>query len=121
MMNDEKLKQQLRDSLQSMQGDDAPEFDAIWSNAEQMHRASRSRYQQFAGFAAAAAVATIAFVLWPLNGNNGAPIYLTEEDLLSSTQWVAPSDVLLPEHRIDIYGELPVLIETNDFDEGSLL
>ena len=120
-MNDEKLKQQLRDSLQSMQGDDAPEFDAIWSNAERQHRASSSRYQQFAGFVAAVAVATIAFVLWPLNGNNGAPNYLTEEDLMSSTQWVAPSDVLLPEHRIDIYGELPVLIETNDFDEGSLL
>ena len=120
-MNDEKLRQPLRDSLQSMQGDDAPPFDAIWSNAEQQHRISRSRYQQFAGFAAAAAVATIAFVLWPLNGNNGAPIYLTEEDLLSSTQWVAPSDVLLPEYRIDIYGELPVLIDTNDFDEGSLL
>ena len=120
-MNDEKLKQQLRDSLQSMQGDDAPEFDAIWSNAEQQHRATRARYQQFAGFAAAAAVATMAFILWPLNGSNGAPVYLTEEDLLSSTHWVAPSDVLLPEHRIDIYGELPVLIETNDFNEGSLL
>ena len=120
-MNDEKLKQQLRDSLQSTQGDDSHEFDVIWSNAEQMHLATKSRYRQIGGSAAAAAVATIAFVLWPLNGNNGAPIYLTEEDLLSSTQWVAPSDVLLPEYRIDIYGELPVLIDTNDFDEGSLL
>lgn len=120
-MNDEKLRQQLRGSLQSLQGDDAPPFDAIWSNAEQQHRVSRSRYQQFAGFAAAAAVAAVAFMLWPLNGNNMAEIYLTKEDLLSGTHWVAPSDVLLPEYRIDIYSELPVLIETNDFDEGSLL
>ncbi len=120
-MNDEKLKQKLRDSLQSMQGGDAPEFDAMWSNAEQQHRSSRSRYQRFAGFAAAAAVAAVAFMLWPLNGNNVADTYLTEEDLLSGTHWVAPSDVLLPEHRFDIYSELPVLIETNDFDEGSLL
>ena len=120
-MNDEKLREALRDSLQSMQGGDAPEFDAMWSNAERKHRAARSSYQKIAGFAGVAAIAAVAFMLWPLNGNNVADIYLTEEDLLSSTQWIAPSDVLLPEYRIDIYGELPVLIETNDFDEGSLL
>jgi hypothetical protein len=121
MMNDEKLREALRDSLQSMQGGDAPEFDAMWSNAKQQHRAARSRYQKIAGFVGAAAIAAVAFTLWPLNGNNVADIYLTEEDLLSSTQWIAPSDVLLPEYRIDIYAELPVLIQTNDFDEGSLL
>ena len=120
-MNDEKLKRQIRDSLQSMQGGDAPEFDAVWASAEKRHRASRSRYQRFIGFAAAAAVAATAFMLWPINGNNAAGIYLTEEDLMSSTHWAAPSDILLPEHRFDIYGELPVLIETNDLDEGSLL
>lgn len=120
-MNDEKLKRQLQDSLQVMQGGDPPEFDALWASAEAQHRASRLRYQRFAGFAAAAAVAVTAFMLWPLNGNNGTSIYLTEEDLMSSTQWLAPSDVLLPDHRYDIYGELPVLIETNDLDEGSLL
>ena len=120
-MNDEKLKQKLRDSLQSMQGGDAPEFESVWSNAERKHRASRLRYQRFAAIATAAAVAVMAFVLWPLNGDNAAGIYLTEEDLLSSTHWVAPSDVLLPEHQFDIYGELPVLIESNDLDEGSLL
>ena len=120
-MNDEKLKQQLQDSLQSMQGGDAPEFDAMWANAEQRHRATRSRYRRIAGFTTAAAVAATAFMLWPLNGNNVAGPYLTEEDLMSSTQWLAPSDVLLPEHQFDIYGELPVLIETNDIDEGSSL
>ncbi len=120
-MNDEKLKEQLQDALHSMQGGDAPAFDAMWVNAKQRHRASRSRYQRFAGFAAAAAVAATAFMLWPLNGNHAAGIFLTEEDLMSSTQWFAPSDVLLPEHQFDIYGDLPVLIETNDLDEGSPL
>ncbi len=120
-MNEQKLKQQLRTSLQSMQGGDAPDFDAVWANAETQHRASRLRYQRFAGFAAAAAVAATAFMLWPPNGNHAAGPYLTEEDLMSSTQWLAPSDVLLPKHRFDIYGEVPVLIETNDLDEGSLL
>ena len=120
-MNDEKLRQQLQDSLQSVQGGDAPGFDSVWSNAERRHRASRLRYQQFAGIAVAAAVGVMAFMLWPLNGNDAAGIYLTEEDLLNSTHWVAPSDVLLPKHQFDIYGDLPVLIESNDLDEGSLL
>ena len=120
-MNDEKLKQQLRNSLQSMQGGDPPEFDALWASAEARHRVSRSRYQKIAGLAAAAAVAAMAFTLWPVNGNNVTAMYLTEEDLLTSTQWLAPSDVLLPQHQFDIYGDLPVLIETNDLDEGSIL
>ena len=120
-MNDEKLKEQLRNSLQSMQGGDAPEFDTVWANAEKRHRASRSRYQRFAGLAAAAAIAATAFMLWPLNGNDAIGPYLTEEDLMSSTQWLAPSDGLLPEHRFDIYSEMPQLIETYDLDEGSLL
>ena len=107
--------------MQSMQGDDVPGFDAMWAKAEQKHRASRSRYQRFAGFAAAAAVAATAFMLWPLNGNIPTGPYLTEADLMNSTHWLAPSDVLLPEHRFDIYGELPVLIDTNGLDEGSLL
>ena len=120
-MNDEKLKEQLQDSLQSMQGGDAPEFDAMWANAEQQHRTSRLRYQRIVGFTTAAAVAATAFMLWPLNGNDAAYIYLTKEDLMSSTQWVAPSDVLLPKHQFDIYSDLPVFIETNDIDEGSPL
>lgn len=120
-MNDEKLQTRLRDSLQSTQGDDVPEFETLWTNAERQHRLSRSRYQRFAGIAAAVAVAAVALTMWPPNGNNVAATYLTEEDLLNSTRWIAPSDALLPEYRNDIYGELPVLIETNDFDEGSLL
>ena len=120
-MNEENLKKQLQESLQSKQGDDVPAFDAMWAQAEQKHCASRLRYQRIAGFTAVAAVAATAFMLWPLNGNIAAGPYLTEEDLMNSTHWLAPSDVLLPEHRVDIYGELPVLIETNDLDEGSLL
>ena len=81
----------------------------------------RSRYQRVAGFASAAAVAAIAFMLWPLNGNDVERAFITEDDMMNSTQWLAPSDVLLPQHQFDIYGELPVLIETNDVDEGSLL
>lgn len=121
MMSDKELKERLRSALRSKQGGDAPEFDAMWRNAKNRYRASRSRYQRVAGLAAAAAVAAISFMMWPLNGNDLPGAYLTEEDLMSSTQWQAPSDVLLPQRQFDIYGDLPVLIETNDLDEGSLL
>jgi hypothetical protein len=120
-MNDSEIKQRLRDSLESLEGADVPAFDAVWSKARKRHRKSRMRYQRFAGLAAAAAFATIAVMKWPLNGSSGVPVYLTEEDLLTSTHWLAPSDALLPQYRVDIYGELPQLIETNDLDEGSLL
>ncbi len=120
-MNENELRRRLRKSIESMRGGDPPEFHAVWASAEARHRASRSRYQKIAGLAAAAAVTAMAFTLWPTNGNNVTAMYLTEEDLMSSTQWLAPSDVLLPVHQFDIYGDLPVLIETNDLDEGSTL
>ena len=120
-MNDEKLRQKLRDSLQSMQGGDVPAFDAMWGNAEKQHGTTRLRYRRIAGLTTAAAVAATAFMLWPLNANHAVDTYLTVEDLLSTTQWVAPSDVLLPEYQFDIYDELPVLIEAIEFDEGSFL
>lgn len=120
-MNDNELKQKLRDSLQSMQNDDVPEFDAVWANAEKRHHASRLHYARITGIATAAAIAVMAFMIWPLNGNDVTDAYLTEEDLMGSTRWLAPSDVLLPVHRFDIYGDLPILIETNDLDEGSML
>ncbi len=120
-MNDEKLRQKLRDSLQSMQGGDVPAFDALWGNAEKQHGTTRLRYRRIAGLTTAAAVAATAFMLWPLNANHAVDTYLTVEDLLSTTQWVAPSDVLLPEYQFDIYDELPVLIEAIEFDEGSFL
>ena len=120
-MNDQELKRNLQDALQSMQSHDAPGFDVLWAKTEERYQASRSRYRRIAGIATAAAVAAIAFTLWPIKGSDVNGNYLTEEDLMSSTQWVAPSDVLLPKHEIDIYSDLPVLIETNGLDEGSLL
>ena len=120
-MNGNELRRRVRESIESMQGGDPPEFHALWAGAEARHRVSRSRYQKIAGLAAAAAVAAMAFTLWPMNGNNATAMYLTEEDLLTSTQWFAPSDVLLPQHQFDIYGDLPVLIETSDLDEGLIL
>ena len=41
--------------------------------------------------------------------------------LLDSTNWVAPSDALLPEHEFDIFEELPRPMESTDSAEGALL
>lgn len=120
-MSDIELKRKLRKSLYSMQGGDVPDFAAVWANAERQHRAAGSRYQRFAGFAIAAAAAATVFLLWPPVGNDVTQSYITEEDLMSSTRWLAPSDVLLPESRFDIYTEMPDLFEPNNLDEGSLL
>ena len=115
-MNDKELKQRLKASLEARQGE-GPEFDATWDAAERRHRASSARYRRFAGVAAMAA---IVIILMQLPDRDQGP-YLTEADLMSSTQWLAPSDVLLPKHEFDLYGELPVLIDINGIEKGSPL
>ena len=47
--------------------------------------------------------------------------FVEMDELMSSTSWVAPSDVLLPEHQFDIYQELPSLLESTESAGGSLL
>ena len=43
------------------------------------------------------------------------------DELVASTTWVAPSDSLLPEHRFDIFQELPEMFESTGTEEGTLL
>jgi len=96
----------------------APPFGRVFANAERDYEASRRRgYTWFA--AAAAAVAVLAVVLYvdaPVE-----PEYIHIADLLETTSWTAPSDVLLPTHEFDIYQELPVLMESTEPVEGALL
>jgi hypothetical protein len=40
---------------------------------------------------------------------------------MNSTLWSAPSDVLMPEHAIDIYQDIPDMPVSTDFIEGTLL
>ena len=115
-MNDKELKERLQASLQSRQ-EEAPEFDATWDAAKRRYRASKARYRRFAGVAA---IVASAVVLMQLPDRDHRP-YLTEADLMSSTQWLAPSDVLLPKHEFDLYGELPVLIDIDEIEKGSPL
>lgn len=112
-MSDERLKERVRDALASRQRE-APPFTRTWAAAEARHRRSRRRYGVTAGVAASVALIAAAFVLWPSDPQQVPAGIVTADALLGTTQWTAPSDVLLPEHRFDIFGDLPVLGESTD-------
>lgn len=113
----------LKRALESQ--DDAPTFDAVFAAAE--HRYGDSK-RQYAGIAGAAVVAAVAVAVMLVIGAD-APTPGLESDekmfqvaeLMNSTEWSAPSDVLLPTHEFDIYQELPVLLESTKPAEGALL
>lgn len=117
-MNDNDIRQGLKDGQAIAEAGRVPEFDRVWADA---HRrlASRRRRRAAGGLAAAIALTALAAVLLP----SRQPVweFVNPEDLVTSTSWQAPSDVLLPEHRIDIYEEIPVLIESTEIDGGTLL
>ena len=96
---------------------EAPAFDATWQAAATRHAMARRRYRWIAGAAALVAAITVAFNLQA----PGQPSYIEVADLLETTYWRAPSDVLLPERSFDIYQELPVIFESTEPDGGTLL
>ena len=115
------LKETIRQAFDSKTGETIPEFDATWSAAEARFRTSKRRYRIMTGVAASAAL--LAIVL-SMQFSQQSP-QLLEFDLatalMTSTQWHAPSDVLMPEHRFDIYRDVPELIPSTDFTKGLVL
>ena len=103
----------------TLDGDDqVPTFEATWAAAESRYRRNR-RILAVAGVAAS--VAVVAIVLSTLQPEAvDAPI-IEMGELLGSTSWHAPSDVLLPERRFDIYQDLPDLIQSTDGAGEALL
>lgn len=117
MTDDEvKLGKVLAGTLDS--DNQVPTFEATWAAAESRYRRDR-RFRAVAGVAAS--VAVVAIVLSALQPEVvDAPI-IEMGDLLGSTSWHAPSDVLLPEHQFDIYQDLPDLIQSTDGTGEALL
>ena len=76
----------------------------------------RRRYRRFASVAVLVAGAAIA-----LNVQGPPESYIELADLLESTYWSAPSDVLLPDREFDIYQDMPVLFESTEPAGGALL
>lgn len=115
--NDEKLQRTVVRALPS--DDEAPGFDETWHAAEFRYRRGR-RYRGLTGVAAAAAVIAI-FVLNVMQPEPQDVLSIEMGELLGTTSWQAPSDVLMPEHRFDIYQELPELIQSTDGTGEALL
>lgn len=113
--SDDRLRTALSGAQARKEAGRAPDFDLVWTGAENKVR-SRRRRGMMAG---SAAVLALAFVmLWP---SGDEMQYIDTAELLETTSWSAPSDSLLPEHHFDIYGEVPVLIEPAETYGGALL
>jgi len=120
-MDDEQLKKRLRQALAARQTGRTPAFETTLAAATERHRHAVRCYAYAAGAAAAAAMVAVTLGLWSSLPGRSAPEYLSEQALLGSTAWTAPSDVLLPEYEFDLYRDLPVLIEPTQLQDGALL
>lgn len=117
-MNDNDIRAALKRGQAIAEAGRVPEFEHVWAAA---HRrlASRRRRWMVGGLAAASVITILAAGL--LRSPQPAWQFVDPDDLVTGTRWQAPSDVLLPEYRIDIYDEIPVLIESTPIDGGTLL
>lgn len=97
------------------------DFASAWRSAEARHAAQSTLWPRAAGVAAALVLAGVALVVFDQDRTTVGPPVIDAAELLGSTSWSAPSDVLLPEHRFDIYQELPELLESTPPAGGSLL
>lgn len=117
-MNDHDLGKALKRAQAAAEAGRVSAFDSVWAEADR-RLAVRRRRRIGSGLAAAVIVTAVAAML--LQSKTPAWEYVDPDDFVTSTTWQAPSDVLLPEHRIDIYEEIPVLIESTEIDGGTLL
>ena len=114
---DKALRDDIRQAWPPGAGSATSSFASTWRAAEKRHVSRRRHYRRFASAAAVVAAVVIAL-------NARSPLqdsYIEVAELLESTYWTAPSDVLLPQHRFDIYREIPTFIESTKLEEGTLL
>ena len=98
-MNDSDLQDALRRGIPA--SSEPPSFDATWRAAEIRYQRGRRRYAALAGLAAMlAAVAIIVNTFMP---QPEQAAYIEVAELLETTSWQAPSDVLMPAREFDIY------------------
>ena len=95
-----------------------PDFDNIMRAAEQ--QASRRRWPRMAAVAAVAVLAAVV-VLNVTQPPLDDTAFIEMNAFMSSTSWSAPSDVLLPESRINFYEDVPTLMESTEDYGGALL
>ncbi|NNC76762.1 MAG: hypothetical protein HKN77_02295 [Woeseiaceae bacterium] len=119
-VDDRRLAAEIK--AQAPADDDVPPFHAVFTNAERQFRDSQRSQRRLLGSAAALALIAIgSVIMFDAGAPSAVPTYVHADELLSTTQWRAPSDILLPTHEIDLYQELPVFLESTKPLEGALL
>lgn len=115
-LSDEQMRAALSQAQADKEARVVPAFGTTWAIAEKRVRARRRRHGMLAGSAA-----VLALALFMLQPSEDEFYYINTTELLETTSWAAPSDSLMPEHQYDIYGEIPVLIESTETYGGALL
>lgn len=116
-MTDDTLLRELKNAHAVLEAGRVVPFQEVFGAAEARLRRARQR-RRIALAAAAAGAAALLYALLPEQPDWQ---YVDPELFATSTSWSAPSDVLLPQRRFDIYEDIPVLIESTESDEGALL
>ena len=97
-----------------------PDFESVWTGAEEKVARRRRRVRVVGGMAAAAALVAVV-VIGQLRPVEQDWQFIDPNEIAGSTSWTAPSDILLPTHQFDIYRDIPVLIESTGENGGTLL
>jgi len=115
---DDSLREQVRCAWQPGEAEKPPSFDRVWKVAGARYVSARQRYRRVAS---AAAIAAVVVVAWNWQVPADETTYIKIAELLESTAWSAPSDVLLPNREFDIYQDMPEIFESTEPVGGSLL
>lgn len=113
------LRERLNQAQRDAEHGPVPSFDTVWAAAEKRANMGRKQGWMAGGAVAAAVIAMITIGL--LRPAEQDWQFVNPDEFESGTSWVAPSDVLLPDHQVDLYREIPVLFESTKTEEGALL
>jgi len=119
--DDQNLKSHLKSSFELKSNEPAPDFEKTWQAAESRYLKSKRRYRMISGIAASAVMIAIVLSMQSQGPTPQLPELNLADGIMSSTQWSAPSDVLMPKHSVDVYQDIPSLGESSELPEGSLL
>jgi len=117
-ISDDTLREKVSRAWQRAADDRYPAFDNVWQAASNRRNTERRRYR---GFASVAAIAAAVVIGLNVPSPSDELSYIEIAELLDTTYWSAPSDVLLPDREFDIYQDMPVLFESTEPAGGTLL
>jgi hypothetical protein len=120
-MHKDWLDEELGRALEHKPDTSVPDFDSVLKLAETRVAMERIRYRYVAAVAVIASVTAVTIAQWPDGPAAVDDEFMISAALLESTQWTAPSDVLMPQHQFDLYRDMPVFIGSTEPVEGTLL